>query len=216
VPCDDAPAAMYTCASMNADETSLRDRIVDGAIALLEAEGLETLSMREVARRAGVSHQAPYRHFEDRAAILAAVAARGFIELEARLRAARAPRSAKRWLVDALVAYVQFALDRPALFRVMFRSELSDQERFPERASVARAAYAQLHEMAAATARAGAPAREIDALASYHWSVAHGLATLLIDTSHGRSLGTDVATRIRDVARRHADGVMARLDDARK
>jgi AcrR family transcriptional regulator len=66
----------------------LRERILDATVTLIEADGLAALSMREVARRAGVSHQAPYHHFTDRQAILAAIAEEGFKRLNAGLASA--------------------------------------------------------------------------------------------------------------------------------
>ena len=70
------------------EETNLRQKVLKASLALIEAGGLDRLSMREVARKAGVSHQAPYHHFGDREAILAALAGEGFAKLKQELRAA--------------------------------------------------------------------------------------------------------------------------------
>ena len=69
------------------EETNLRQKVLKASVALIEAGGLDRLSMREVARKAGVSHQAPYHHFGDREAILAALASEGFAKLKQELGA---------------------------------------------------------------------------------------------------------------------------------
>src|SRR5262245_55034044 len=93
----------------------LRATILKAAGKLLEKEGLNALSLREVARRAGVSHNAPYRHFPDRDRLLAALAEEGFAELGRALGEAgkRGPRERGE-------AYVRFALTHPQRFRLMF------------------------------------------------------------------------------------------------
>src|SRR5689334_19621575 len=83
---------------------------------MLEKEGLEALTLREVARRAGVSHSAPYRHFAEREALLAALAAEGFERLGAAQRKA-AEAGGLRAMGEA---YVAFALENPQRFRLMF------------------------------------------------------------------------------------------------
>ena len=111
----------------------LRDTLIDQALAMLDA-GEHDLSLRAVARSAGVSAMAPYRHFPDKAALLRAAADRGFAALDEALRAADA-RGSRQSGADALVeqglAYVGFAIDRPALFRLMFTS-VTDPECVPQ------------------------------------------------------------------------------------
>jgi AcrR family transcriptional regulator len=183
-----------------ADSGSLKERVIAGAIALIESEGLAALSMREVARRAGVSHQAPYRHFADREAIMAAIAEQGFLELADRIESTRHD-DLERWLGAATRAYVHFALERPAHFRLMFRPELADMARFPERSTAARAAYEQLRGLARATLPARVAESEVDVRATYLWSLSHGLATLMLDSAHGRTLGSGVRARVDAVTR---------------
>src|SRR5262245_54976951 len=98
----------------------LQRQILDASIDLLRTGGVGALSMREVARRAGVSHQAPYHHFADREAILAAIAEEGFSGLADALHRARegATTTAERLKASGL-AYVEFALSHPAHYRVM-------------------------------------------------------------------------------------------------
>src|SRR6202140_2872056 len=98
----------------------LRAALVRAAIELLDERGETELSLRAVARRAGVSPAAPYRHYADREALVSAVAAVGYRELAGRLAAAHPSPSSPAQLASVAVAYVEFALDRPALFRIMF------------------------------------------------------------------------------------------------
>src|SRR3979409_187760 len=99
---------------------ALRAALVRAAIELLEESGETELSLRAVARRAGVAPAAPYRHYADREALVSAVAAVGYGELAERLASAHPSPSTPEELASVAIAYVQFALGRPALFRIMF------------------------------------------------------------------------------------------------
>ena len=90
------------------------------ALELVEEGGATALSLRAVARRAGVSPAAPYRHYADREALVSAVATIGYRELAERLAAAHPAPSTPEQLASVGVAYVEFALEQPALFRMMF------------------------------------------------------------------------------------------------
>ncbi|HSH06827.1 MAG TPA: TetR/AcrR family transcriptional regulator [Burkholderiales bacterium] len=148
----------------------LRAAILQAAGELLEERGGADLSLREAARRAGVSHNAPYRHFADRDALLAALAAQGFARLdEALAAAAGGPRARGE-------AYVQFALRNPARFRLMFGG-LLPLDAYPALRAAAAQTYAGLlRAFEAVTGASGAP---IAAAAA--WSLTHGLAQLLLD-----------------------------------
>jgi AcrR family transcriptional regulator len=98
----------------------LRAGLLSAAMGLLEEHGETALSLRAVARRAGVSPAAPYRHYADREALVSAVAAVGYRELAEQLSAAHPTPSTPDELASVATAYVQFALERPALFRIMF------------------------------------------------------------------------------------------------
>ncbi len=160
--------------------TDLRQRILAVSEQLLDTEGLSALSMREVARRSGVTHQAPYHHFGDREAILAALVTRGFDELTDRLAQANEQITAagrREAAVASGMAYVGFAIDHPGLFRVMFRPELCDLARFPSARQSGEASYAELERMVAGVHGASS----IETLAMVYWSQVHGLAGLIID-----------------------------------
>ncbi len=187
-----------------ADPADLRQRILDGAEALLEAEGLGALSLREVARRAGVTHQAPYHHFADREAILAELVTRGFDELARRLARANDREGDRRSAVfESGLAYVGFALDHPGIFRIMFRPEVCDAARFPAAQAAGARAHGELQRMVLRLhGEAAGPV-----LASVYWAQVHGLACLIVDGPIGQQLA---ATRER---RAHVRDVMAAFAD---
>jgi AcrR family transcriptional regulator len=107
---------------------NLRRALIDAALGLIEKEGPASLSLREVARRAGVSTAAPYRHFPSREALLAAVAEEGFRLLGDEIRRAIAAHDdAPRCLGEAGIAYVLFAAAHPSRYNVMLSPELADR-----------------------------------------------------------------------------------------
>lgn len=116
----------------------LRPALLRAAAKILEEEGRDAISLRDLARRAGVSHAAPYRHFADRPALLAALAEEGFALLAAELQG-------KPWR-DQAAAYVRFALANPERFRLMFISPAPAALRHVvEGDAVAHATWAMVH-----------------------------------------------------------------------
>lgn len=162
---------------------ALREELLTACVALVEAEGIGAVSLRRVARAAGVSPGAPYHHFADRSALLGAISAQGFGLLTERLRTAREAAGDPFEALGALVrAYVLFAGERPAHFQVMFRPELSKPEKHPETAAAGDAAFQVLAEVVADCRRTGrAPAVDLPAMATLVWALAHGLAALWLD-----------------------------------
>src|SRR5258706_6813060 len=128
----------------------LRDTLLQSALELLESEGIDALSLRELARRVGVSHAAPSHHFPDKRALLAALAAHGFATLadEMDRAATRAGRDPVRRLTATGVAYVRFALAHPRLFRLMFGSDFDERDAHPELAAAGERAFAVLLDRA--------------------------------------------------------------------
>lgn len=161
----------------------VRGRVLRAAVRLIGEAGLASLSMREVARAAGVSHQAPYHYFDDREAILAALAEEGFTILSTRLERARDPSEPPAARMASLGrAYVQFACDHPSLFRVMFRPDFVDAERFPSLRACGERAFATLPASLKECVAAGLPAEpSFDAHVVLAWSLVHGLACLILD-----------------------------------
>jgi AcrR family transcriptional regulator len=163
-------------------ERPLRERLVAEALALVDREGPEALTLRRIARRAGVSHGAPLRHFASLAELLAEAAAHGFALLSARIDAAAGalpPESdALARLRAAGVGYVRAAVEKPGLFALMFRPDRLDVEN-PRFRVEADGAFAQLLEHVRAAQDAGWQRdRDTHVVASVVWSNVHGLASL--------------------------------------
>lgn len=156
---------------------------MDACLHLVETEGIGAVSLRRVAREAGVSPGAPYHHFADRAALLAALSARGFELLAADLAAARDSAATPVAAITALArAYVAFARRRPAYFRLMFRPELSEPDNHPELHTAADAALQLVMDVVAECVRTGAlPAEHADTLTLAFWGLGHGIASLSLD-----------------------------------
>lgn len=174
----------------------LRTALVGAALELLAEAGADALSLRAVARRAGVSAMAPYRHYADKEALLAAVAAHGFGGLREVLAAADREPAA---LVAQAVAYVRYALQHAALFRLMFGARRLDVS--PELTVARDAAYAVLADRVAAETPVQ---RDREARVLGCWSLVHGLALLFLD---GR-IGEKTATPAGEVTRRVAEAML--------
>jgi AcrR family transcriptional regulator len=168
----------------------LRAALVLAAMDLLEESGESELSLRAVARRAGVSPAAPYRHYADREALISAVAAVGYRALAERLAAAHPSPSTPEQLASVAIAYVQFALERPALFRIMFGGpcDRDDDERV--------AATAAVSQYVRAIVDRTFPQADAEALATAVWALVHGLASLHLDGKLDASTPSVVAERI--------------------
>lgn len=175
----------------------LRRALVGAALDLLARKGPAALSLREVARRVGVSHAAPYRHFADRDALVAAVAQEGFEALARAMNDALSGHTASLDRMRAMGhAYVRFALERPAHFRVMFSMDAEARDAYPELAHAADQTYDRLLGEVRAGQQAGT-VRDTDpeALADTVWAAVHGLAVLLLDGQLRRP-ETEPETRI--------------------
>lgn len=181
------PAMPSRRSSARADAGDLRQRILDTSRALLAEQGVAGLSLREVARRAGVTHQAPYHHFADRESILAELVTRGFDDLAARLAQANAMAATHaplEMLVASGLAYVGFALDEPGVFRVMFRPDLCDMGRFEAVQAAGGRAHGELQQLVR-----WVNGEANDTVAAVVWGQVHGLATLMLDGPLGPQLG---------------------------
>lgn len=159
----------------------LRDALLDAAERALDRRGTPALALRAIARAAGVSHTAAYHHFADRQSLLRAVAARGFDRLRDALASAAAGEAGGRGFLEMGVAYVHFAAEHPALFRLMFGAEVA---RGRSRDAALRTASDGAFQALLSGARGrdpGAPDGVVQQRAVAAWSVVHGLAGLLLD-----------------------------------
>ena len=162
----------------------LRRALIVATKAIVEESGAESFTLREAARRAGVNHRAAYRHFEDKSALLAAVAEEGFVELSSRIEAAlaREPEGASsRRLMAIARAYVEFASQNRGAYRVMAGPRLNIEDRFPAlEAAIGKNLDLVRHEIEQGIARG--KLRKVDPLDTTLalWAATHGLSTLVL------------------------------------
>ena len=159
----------------------LRGALIAAAERLMTERSDWTFTLREVARVAGVSHTAPYNHFADRRALLAAVAARGFDDLTGSLRRDLKGDDAATGIRVTARAYVAFAVAHPSRFRLMFSAELAGCEDAAFRAAGERS-FAVLRDLISRGGAAGQLRADPDGThALTAWSLVHGLSTLAVD-----------------------------------
>ena len=158
----------------------LRASLLAAAARWLDEQGAETLTLRELARAAGVSHAAPYHHFAGRDELLAGVAEHAFDRLGDALAAAATTPDAAHALLDIGESYVREALAHPAQFRLMFGPMLARKAEHPGLKRAAERAFTVLLE----AAMRFAPERGLE-LALAGWSLSHGAANLAIDGAFG-------------------------------
>jgi AcrR family transcriptional regulator len=158
----------------------LRKALIDEAIEMLSESGLASLTLRELARRLGVTHTAPYAHYADKTALLEDVAEAGFSQLADALESAKAPNPDP---ADALVAmssaYIRFARERPHLYRLMFAAEELAGNPHCRMSPEGARGFAALSDTVAALRLPS----NVDAsdLAFAAWAQVHGIAMLEID-----------------------------------
>lgn len=164
---------------------NLREALVNAGLRLLNEGGVANLSLRAAAELAGVSHAAPYRHFKDKGALLAAIAEQGFRLLTSAMQA-EATRVATASASDRFLAigrgYLRFATEHPGYLGVIFGGVLSHEHKTPELDAAGRDAYQVLRTtvaegMAAGEFRPGDP----DLVSLAAWSTVHGLSHLIIN-----------------------------------
>src|SRR5512143_2864614 len=121
----------------------LENALIRAGVEILSKEGIEGLSLRKVAKRVGVSYAAPYAHFKDRQALIAAISTEGFKQLYDALEMAVSAHAddPRQQLVEAAWAYVQFATDNTAIFKVMFSGVLEKEKDYPTFVEVSRKAF---------------------------------------------------------------------------
>ena len=149
----------------------LRNGLLESARAILEEESLAALTLRAVARKAGVSHAAPYRHFPNHEALLVELSIEGFEELrESLVEAAKAHGNESDKIANIGAAYMRFVAQRPALARLMFGGQLPNRDQFPQLGIKADSIGQQIGE-----------ALHDSALGLAVWAAVHGLAMLVLE-----------------------------------
>lgn len=159
----------------------LRTALIEAGLKLLQERRADDIGLREAARAVGVSATAVYRHFPDKAALLRALSADGLGRLaKAQRTAFEAAGGGKAGFVATGRAYVRFALDNPALFRLMF-SNPPEQDLMTSAQDEAPEAFRMLRENAAFLLPPGASADAVNLAALAAWAKVHGLSVLMLD-----------------------------------
>ncbi|MEU8708348.1 TetR/AcrR family transcriptional regulator [Streptomyces sp. NPDC048565] len=208
-------------------ENSLRERLIDVGVDLVMTDGTASLGLREIARRAGVSHGAPRRYFPTHHALLSAIARRGFADLKVRFAAATDGTTSPRGQLQEIGrAHVGYALEHRGMFELMFRHDLLDSEKHPSDQSQLRDStlplfnlmvelIVRLRREQAAARRPGAPSspEPLPAVtAAALWSNLHGLAQLWAWGS--LQLALDAPPPGEDPGGGHLDRLVAAVLDA--
>jgi AcrR family transcriptional regulator len=161
----------------------LKRVVIETAQAMLREEKGWQFTLREVARRAGVSHAAPYKHFPDKSALLAELAALGFDELRTALAGAigKPGRAARAELIAAAKAYAQFGADNPSLYRLMFSADV-DKKSSAKLDEAGAGAFAELAGILERGQESGAFKKQpVHGQAAAAWALVHGITLLSID-----------------------------------
>jgi AcrR family transcriptional regulator len=165
-------------AARNSKTGDLREACVREALEIIAKGGIDSLSLRDVARRLGVSHQAPYKHFPSRDHILAEVVGRAYASFAAHIE--KRPRSDDPYedFGNLGRAYLEYARKHPLHYQLMFGTPLPDPAEHPEMMNKAEHALDCLRE-AIARLPGRTPGADVDLDALYVWSTVHGLASIL-------------------------------------
>jgi AcrR family transcriptional regulator len=162
----------------------LKNALIAAGVEILSKEGIEGLSLRKVAQRAGVSHNAPYSHFPDKQSLIAAISTEGFKKLYAELDSAALshPDDPRRQLQEGAWAYVQFAMKNTDTFKIMFSGVLEKEKEYPAFVEISRKTFERVLDIvkvcqAAGILGPGSP----EVMAVSVWGQVHGIISLLLE-----------------------------------
>jgi len=162
----------------------LKNALIKAGIQILSKEGLGGLSLRRVAKKAGVSHTAPYAHFADKQALIAAISTEGYHLLYEQLASAVETNQGnpQNMLIEVGWAYVQFALKDPELFKVMFSGVIEQEKDYPDFREISQKNFQLLVGRVKNYQETGLLAPEpADMVAVRLWSLVHGFIMLLLE-----------------------------------
>lgn len=177
---------MQEQAAVSYHHGNLRQELLECAERHLISNGISKLSLRALAREIGVSQTAPYRHFEDKDALLAALATDGFHRLFDRVSDELAGRTLHSALRDLGMAYLDFAIQHTEIFRLMFGPGLQPRNKYPELFAAGREAIMKVNRLIESSHKdQDQPLSRDEALSLSHtaWAGVHGVATLMLDHS---------------------------------
>jgi AcrR family transcriptional regulator len=162
----------------------LKNALIQAGVDVLTREGLGGLSLRKVAKQAGVSHAAPYSHFADKQALIAAISTEGFKQLYSQIQFAFEihREDPENLIIETAWAYVQFALNTPDRFKLMFSSVLEKEKEYAEFVKASQDNFAQLVDIIETCQQAGfIKPGQPDVAAVSVWSTVHGFTSLLLE-----------------------------------
>ncbi len=162
----------------------LKNALITAGIEILAEDGESGLSLRKVAGRAGVSHSAPYAHFADKQALIAAISTEGYRRLYEMLMGVTSAHTGDplRQLVETAWVYTRFALDDPAHFKITFSGILEKEKDYPEFVEMSKRSFSVVEEIVRLCQEAGVlEAGPTDAVAVSVWSMVHGFVSLLLE-----------------------------------
>ncbi len=162
----------------------LKNALIQAGVDILARDGIGALSLRSVAREAGVSHSAPYAHFSDKQALIAAISTEGFHRLHAQLETVSAPLKEQphNQITACARAYANFAVQERDIFNIMFSGVLEQEKAYPEFVEISTATAALLAGIVGSCQSAGIfPAGKTDLLSVVIWGQLHGIVTLALE-----------------------------------
>ena len=162
----------------------LKNALIKAGVKILAKEGVSGLSLRKVAKQAGVSHAAPYSHFADKQALIAAISTEGFKQLYKQIASVREAHSKKpsALLLETARAYIQFAMNEPDRFKLMFSSVIEKEKDYPEFVEASQENFQQLVSVVETCQQAGIlKSGPSDLMAVSVWSSVHGMIMLIIE-----------------------------------
>lgn len=162
----------------------LKNALIQAGVKILSKEGISGLSLRKVARQAGVSHAAPYAHFSDKQALIAAISTEGYKQLYSQITQVYKDYSVDpaKLLIETAWAYIDFGLNEPDRFKLMFSSVLEMEKEYPDFVLYSKKTFAQIVKMIGACQEAGILRQgPTDLTAVSVWSAVHGLVMLYLE-----------------------------------
>ncbi len=162
----------------------LKNALIKAGVEILAKDGVSGLSLRKVASKAGVSHTAPYSHFADKQALIAAISTEGFRQLYERVEAVAEEYKTRpsRQLVEVAWSYVQFAMDDRDRFKVMFSGVLEKEKKYPEFVAESQKNFQLVKLIVEANQAAGVlRSGPSDLMALSAWGIIHGFIMLLLE-----------------------------------
>ena len=164
----------------------LKNALIQAGIEIVAAEGVYGLTLRKTARRAGVSHNAPYAHFADKQSLIAAIALEGHVKIHTIIEQVieRHPNDPFKQLVNLAWAYVQFGLESPAHYKITFSGLIENEKNYPSFVEVSQHSLQLLQKIVGDCQAAGifySNGQPEGLLAVSAWSLIHGLVSLVIE-----------------------------------